>query len=53
LGISERPNDINKFGDNSNKYLPDINQNNINNIQGSFNSNIEGKNIPDSNENMN
>ena len=53
LGISERPNDINKFGDNSNKYLPDINQNNINNIQGSFNNNIEGKNIPDSNENMN
>jgi len=50
LGISERPNDINKFGDNSNKYLniETTNQEVINNeIKNEENIKMEDNQIKD------
>ena len=54
FGIKQSINSRSNFEDiNSNKYLPDVNQNNINNINNKNNDNYSGKNFRDSNENMN
>ena len=52
FGMSKEDN-MSNYGDiNSNKYLPNYNENNINNKRG-INGNIGGKDFPDSNEIMN
>ena len=54
FGIKQNDNE-NNFGDyNSNKYLPDFNDNNINNINNrNMGENYRGKNFPDSKDTMN
>ena len=53
LGIIQNNNENNKFREiNSNKYLPDLNHNNINKNR-TINENNDRKNFPNSNENMN
>jgi hypothetical protein len=45
---------MSNYGDiNSNKYLPNYNENNINNNKRGINGNLGGKDFPDSNEIMN